>query len=179
MSSAGAVRAETGTTRTEAPGTGGRGGSGAHAATPAEAPAPGFSPRRRLFGRQPERGVGAVTREVAQDVSALVRAEIDLAKTELQVAGKAKGLGIGLLVGAGVFAWLGLQALLITLGFVLALFVWDWLAALIVTLLLLLLAGVLALVARSKLAKPMDLGTTRKNVQEDVTWAKAHLPSRS
>ena len=156
-----------------------RAGTGAHAATPADVPAPGLSPRRRFFGRQPERGVGEVGRDLAQDVSTLVRAEIDLATTELKTKARAKAVGIGLLVVGGILAWLGLQGLLITLGFVLALFVWDWLAALIVTLLLLVVAGVLALVARSQLRKPFDVDTVKKNVQEDVAWVKAHLPNRS
>lgn len=136
------------------------------------------SSRRGLFGERPTIGSGAAAKAVAEDVSDLVRAEIELAKAELAHGAKAKATGLGMLAGAGVAGWLGLQGLLITLALLLALVLPMWAAALIVTGVLLAGAAALALIGRRKLAVPVSLETTRNNVEEDVAWAKAHLPSR-
>lgn len=151
--------------------------------TPPQSPAPQAIANgggRRYFARSTElgTGAGAAAKAVAEDASALVRAEIELAKAEMTSAVQAKALGGGLLVGAAVAGWLGLQGLLITLGFLLVLVLPAWAAALIVTALLLLVAAVLALLGRRKLKTPLNLEITKRSVEEDVAWAKAHLPNR-
>ncbi|MGI8575014.1 MAG: phage holin family protein [Egibacteraceae bacterium] len=113
-----------------------------------------------------------------QDASDLVKAELALAKAELAKGAKAKAAGVAALVVAGVFGWLGLQGLLITLALVIAIWLPLWAGALIVTLVLLLGAGIAGLIGKKKLEQPANLDTTKQNVQEDVQWAKAHLPSR-
>lgn len=123
-------------------------------------------------------GAAAAAKAVAEDASALVKAEIDLAKAELTAAVQTKAMGGGLLTAAGALGWLGLQALLITVGLLLALVLPAWAAALIVTAALLLPAGVLALLGRRKLAVPVSLDTTKANIEEDIAWTKAHLPGR-
>ena len=133
---------------------------------------------RGLFAPQPTIGAGAAAKSVAEDASALIRAELELAKAELAASAKAKATGAGLLAGAGVFGWLGLQGLLVTLALVLALVLPAWAAALIVTAALLAVAGVLGLVGKGKLATPVSLDTTKHNVQEDVEWTKSHLAKR-
>ncbi|HWB72287.1 MAG TPA: phage holin family protein [Egibacteraceae bacterium] len=115
---------------------------------------------------------------MVEDASALIRAEIALAKTELTRAVKAKATGGGLLVGAGVCGWLALQGLLLAAGFALALVLPGWAAALVVSVLLLMAAGVLALVGRRLLATPVSIETTKHNVEEDLAWTKAHLSGR-
>jgi hypothetical protein len=131
---------------------------------------------RRLFGLRPSVGVGAAGKAVADDLSALIKAEIALAKAEVTDGLKAKGAGAGAFGAAAVLGWLGIQGLLITLGFVLAIWLPGWAAALIVTVLLLAGAGIAALVGRKKMAVPVKLDTTKSNVTEDVAVAKAHLP---
>ena len=133
---------------------------------------------RVSFGPRPTIGVGAAGKAVAEDISALVKAEIALAKAELSDGVKAKGMGAGAFVGAAVFGWLALQGLLITAGFALALVVPGWAAALIVSVALLLLAGVAAMIGKRKLAVPVTLDTTKANVEEDVAWTKSHLAKR-
>lgn len=143
-------------------------------------------------------GVGAAAKAVAEDVSALVRAEIDLAKAELAAGAKAKAAGAGMMAGTAVLAWLGLQALVIAAGFALALVMPGWAAALVVAVVLFLIGVVLALVARSLLSKPVGvtiareqaqadmqmakdrlrLARTRSQVQEDVEWTKSRLTRR-
>jgi uncharacterized membrane protein YqjE len=127
------------------------------------------------LGPKPTVGVGAAGKAVAEDISALVKAEIALAKAELSEGAKAKAVGAGAFAGAGIMGWLGLQGLLITLGFVLALWVPAWAAALIVTGVLLVGAAIAALVGRSKITTPVSLDTTKANVEEDVAWTKSHL----
>lgn len=130
-----------------------------------------------LRGRlAPQRvAAGDAARSVAEDASALVRAEIDLAKAELAASVGAKATGAGLLTGAGVMGWLGLQGLLVAAGFALALVVPGWAAALIVSVVLLAIGGVLAAIGKAKIATPVNLDTTKRNVQEDLAWTKSHL----
>lgn len=120
-------------------------------------------------------GLGSAARAVAEDVTALVRAEIDLAKAELMEGVRAKATGMGLLVGTGVLAWLGAQGLLITAGLALALVMPGWAAALIVSVVLLLVGGILALVARRKLQAPVGVSAAKEQAQQDVDWAKQRI----
>ena len=124
-------------------------------------------------------GTRVAARAVIEDATALIRAEIALAKAEAQRAIRAKATGAGLLAGAGILGWLGLQGLLITIAFGLAAAgLPGWAAAGIVTLVLLLIAGVLALLGRGRLQEPLTLETTKQNVEEDVALTKSHLPSK-
>ncbi len=145
--------------------------------TNADAPPGGAEPRLN-FGPKPTVGVGAAGRAVAEDISALVKAEIALAKAELSAPLKAKAAGAGAFAAAGALGWLGLQGLLITAGFALALVLPGWLAALIVTLVLLVAAGIAAMVGKRKMAAKVSLDTTKSNVEEDVAWTKSHLAKR-
>lgn len=133
---------------------------------------------RFSFGARPTVGAAAALKAVAQDTSELVRAELDLAKAELTQGLRANGVGVGLLVGAGVLLWLAVQGLLIFAGLLLALVVPGWAAALIVSAVLIVIAAVLALVARRKLGTPVSVDQAKTNVQEDVAWFKTHLRRR-
>lgn len=135
------------------------------------------SPRLN-FGPKPTIGVGAAGKAVAEDISALVKAEIALAKAELSSGMKDKAMGAGAFGAAGAFAWLGLQGLLITSGFALALVLPAWAAALIVSVVLLLIAAIAGLVGKRKMASTVSLDTTKENVEKDVAWTKSHLPKR-
>lgn len=142
------------------------------------AAAPAGTEPRVSFGPKPTIGVGAAGKAVAEDISALVKAEIALAKAELSDGVKAKGMGAGAFGAAAVLGWLGLQGLLLTIGFALALVLPGWAAALIVTAVLLIGAGVAAMVGKKKMAVPVKLDTTKANVEEDVAWTKSHLAKR-
>ena len=88
---------------------------------------------RFTFGARPTIGAGPALKAVAQDTSELVRAEIQLAKAELTAGLTTNATGVGMLVGAAVMLWLAVQGLLITLGFVLSIWLPGWAAALIVS----------------------------------------------
>ncbi|MDP8971472.1 MAG: phage holin family protein, partial [Actinomycetota bacterium] len=87
----------------------------------------------RPFGSRTRVGAAAAARAVAEDASALVRAEIELAKAEVMQSVKVKAAGSGLLVGAAVCGWLAIQGLLLTAGLALALVLPGWAAALVVS----------------------------------------------
>jgi hypothetical protein len=97
--------------------------------------------------------LGAAAKDVADHTKTLVKLELELASLELKRKLTSLGLGIGLLVGAGIFALFGLGFLLATATAALATALSTWLALLIVTLGVLVLAGVLALVGLKAVKK--------------------------
>lgn len=102
-------------------------------------------------------GVGQAAKEVTDRVKSLVKLELELAKLEVTKKIASFGLGIGLLVGAGLFGLLLLGFLFATVAALLATFLSTWLALLIVTALLALIAGALALAGLSALRKGTPL----------------------
>ena len=89
-------------------------------------------------------GVGAAAKQVVDHVKTLVGLEVELAKVEIGRKIGALGIGIGLLLGAAVFGVYALGFLFATVAAALAEALPVWLALLIVTLFLLVVAGVLA-----------------------------------
>lgn len=106
---------------------------------------------------QPELGsdptLGALVHDMTQQMSTLVRDEIRLAQAEMTRKGKKAGIGVGLFGGAGLVALYGVAVLLATVVLALALVMPAWLAALIVTVVLFAVAGVLALQGKSNVSK--------------------------
>ncbi len=90
-------------------------------------------------------GLGGAAKIVAEHASSLARLELELATLELKRKIAALGIGIGLVAGAALFALIGLGFAFLTLAAVLDTFLATWLALLLVTVLLLGLAGGLAL----------------------------------
>lgn len=90
-------------------------------------------------------GLGAAVKEVAERASSLVRLELELASLELKRKLGALGLGIGLTLGAAVFAVFALGFMLATVAAALATFLATWLSLLIVTVSLFVVAGMLGL----------------------------------
>jgi Putative Actinobacterial Holin-X, holin superfamily III len=113
--------------------------------------------------------------DLTDQVTRLVRAEVQLAQAE--VTGKAKrlGVGAGLFGGAGLFAVLGLGALVTAAILGLAAVLPGWLAGVIVAVVLFLIAGVLALIGKKdvqKAAPPLPTETI-ESVKTDVATVKA------
>ena len=92
-------------------------------------------------------GLGTAVKQVAEHASSLVRLELELASLELKRKLGALGVGIGLGLGAAAFGVFFLGFLFATVAAALATFLPTWLALLIVTLVLLLGAVVLGLLA--------------------------------
>ena len=108
-------------------------------------------PTHATNGQSP--GLGAAVRQVAEHASSLVRLELELASLELKKKVSALGAGLGLVVGAALFALYALGFLFATAAAGLATVVSTWLALLIVTLFLFLLAAVLGLIGRRMIQK--------------------------
>ncbi|HEY8372636.1 MAG TPA: phage holin family protein [Pseudonocardiaceae bacterium] len=100
-----------------------------------------------------EQSTGDLVARLSEQVSRLVREEIQLAKVELRDKGKRAGVGAGLFGGAGLLALYGLAGVLTALVLLLALVLPAWAAALIVGGALLVLAGILALVGRGQIRR--------------------------
>ncbi len=128
-----------------------------------------------------DRSTGDLVRELSEQVSALVRQEVELAKAEMAEKGRKAGLGAGMLGGAGVAALAAIGALTAFLVLVLDLVLPAWAAALIVTAVWGAVAGVLALRGREKVrevGKPMPEKTV-DSVKEDVQWLKGRTRSET
>ena len=98
-------------------------------------------------------GVGTAAKNVAEHASAIAKLELELAGLELKKKIAALGIGIGLGVGAAVFGFFFLGFLFATIAAALATFLSTWLALLIVTIALLLLAGTLGALALRSIRK--------------------------
>jgi uncharacterized membrane protein YqjE len=120
--------------------------------------------------------LGELFKDLTEQMSRLVRDEVQLAKVELQEKGKQAGVGAGLFGGAGLVALLGLQALVACAILALALVMDAWLAALIVGVVLLAIAGVFALIGRSRLrrATPPVPQQAVAGVKQDIEVVKEH-----
>ncbi|SNY59958.1 phage holin family protein [Paractinoplanes atraurantiacus] len=121
-----------------------------------------------------DQSTAELVQRASDQVSRLVRDEIALAKAELAEKGKHAGIGIGLFAGGGVFALYGVGALIATLIIVFSLFLDLWLAALIVTVALFVIAGVLALIGKKQVSKavPPEPSAAIESVKADVDQVK-------
>ncbi|MBX6356689.1 MAG: phage holin family protein [Micromonosporaceae bacterium] len=112
-----------------------------------------------------------LVRQASDQITRLVRDELALARTEMVAKGKQAGMGAGMLGTGGVLGLFGLAALFVTAGLALDLVVPGWLAALIVALALLALAGMFALRGRNQVRQvspvPKEtVGTVREDIDE-------------
>jgi uncharacterized membrane protein YqjE len=125
-----------------------------------------------------ERPIGDLVKQLADQTSTLVRKEIDLAKAEVTQQGKEAGKGVGLLVGGAVVALLGAGTLVAFIVMLLDGAMPNWLAALIVAVVLLALAAGLAMAGRNRLRRATPPAQqTVETVKEDVQWAKTQTRS--
>ena len=129
------------------------------------------SPRPAL-GEDPT--LGALVHDMTEQMSTLVRDEMRLAQAEMTQKGKAAGLGIGLFGAAGVVALYGVGTLIATVILVLALAIPAWLAALIVTVVLFVVAGILALQGKNNVSKatPVPPEQAIEGIKEDIATVK-------
>jgi uncharacterized membrane protein YqjE len=122
---------------------------------------------------------GASTAELlgrlSDQMSTLVRQEIELAKTELGEKGKRAGIGAGMFGGAGLAALYMVGTLLAAVIAALSLAMDTWIAALIVTAALGAAAAILALQGRNKVqeATPPAPERTIASVKRDADTIKA------
>ena len=121
----------------------------------------------------PQPSVGELVSKASEHFSTLIRAEVELAKSEVSDSVKRAGIGGGLIAGAGVVLLLSVPFLFVVLAEVLvAIGLWRWLSYLIVWVLFLLIAAVMALIGRRSLKKVKKPERTLETVKDTAAWAK-------
>ncbi|MEU4622307.1 phage holin family protein [Actinoplanes sp. NPDC023801] len=128
-----------------------------------------------------EKSTAELVQQASEQLSRLVRDEITLAKVELAEKGKRAGIGAGLFGGAGALAMYGLGAAITTGIIALDLVLPLWLAALIVTVVLFAIAGVLALLGKKQISRavPPEPLAAIESVKADVDEVKHAVKERS
>jgi len=118
--------------------------------------------------------ISELIQRLSEQTTRLARQEVELAKAEMTVKGKRLGIGAGAFGGAGLVALFGLGALTATAILLLATAVAPWLAALIVAVVYLAVAGGLALIGKSKVesATPPLPERAVASVKQDVEQTK-------
>jgi len=121
--------------------------------------------------------IGDLIKAMSADLSRLVRDEIQLAQTEISAKVKQAGVGVGAFGGAGVLALYGIAVLIAAAVLGLAVVLAPWLAALIVGVVVLAIAGVAALIGKRKVseAAPVVPERTVASVKEDVAEIKESI----
>ena len=125
-----------------------------------------------------EPSLGQLFAELSRETTTLVRQEVSLAKTELSHKAARVGKDVGFLAAGGAILYAGFLAIMAAVILALALFLPDWLAALIVGVVI---AGVgyflvqrgLDALKREELAPRQTLET----LKEDAEWAKEQTTS--
>ncbi|GAB3656780.1 phage holin family protein [Nocardioides korecus] len=118
--------------------------------------------------------LGALVNDLTTQVPELIRSELRLAQAEMAEKGKRAGLGIGMFSGAGLMAFFGFGTLLATIVIALDLVLPLWLAALIVTVVLFAIAGILAMMGKKKVAQATPLAPERAQagLKDDIATVK-------
>jgi cbb3-type cytochrome oxidase subunit 3 len=130
------------------------------------------------LGRRDE-SLGEVARDLTRDLSLLVRQEVQLAKAEMAEKGRVAAPGVGMIGGATGAALLAGGALTAAAILALAIFLPEWLSALIVGAVLAVVAYVLVKRGKERVAEagaPIPEQTI-ETVKEDVEWAKTRASS--
>jgi hypothetical protein len=120
--------------------------------------------------------VGDLIKGIQDDVRALVQDEIELAKAELVPSAKKAGIGAGMLGGAGYFGINGATLLYVAAALgIYALGLSLWLSFLIVAVVLLLIAGILALIGMRNLKKVKGPDKTIAQAKTSVAEIKGAI----
>jgi hypothetical protein len=118
--------------------------------------------------------LGALVHDLTEQVPQLIRSEMRLAQAEMTEKGKRAGLGIGMFSAAGLLAFLGLCCVVTTAILGLAHALPDWLAALLVGVVLFAGAGIAALAGKKEVAQatPPAPEAAIEGVKEDLSVVK-------
>ncbi len=124
-----------------------------------------------------DRPMGELVKQLSDQTTALVRAEVELAKAELSEKGKKAGMGAGMFGGAGLFGVVGFAALTTAFIAALDLAMATWLAALIVAVVYFAIAGIAALMGKKKVAQATPLAPQQAidTTKADVELTKARV----
>jgi hypothetical protein len=122
-----------------------------------------------------EASTGQLLVQASDDISRLIREEMQLARRDLVSSGKRVGIGVGLFGLAGTLALYGLAALIATAILAIAQGLDAWLSALIVAVVLFAAAGVAALIGKGSVSRAPEPPKERvESVKADVAAATGH-----
>ena len=119
-----------------------------------------------------DRSAGELVQQLSQQTADLVRQEMRLATAELQEKGKKAGIGAGMFGGAGLVALYGVGALIAAAVLGIGTFLEPWIGAVIVGVVLLAIAGIVALTGKRKVEQatpPLPeraMESTKRDVDE-------------
>jgi uncharacterized membrane protein YqjE len=135
---------------------------------------PNSSPTQTDGASSEQRSISDLLQQLSEQTTRLAQREIELAKAEMAQKGKRLGMGIGAFSAAGVLALLALGALTATAILALATAMDDWLSALVVTVVYLLIAGALSLFGRAQVEEgtPPVPEQAAESVKEDLEQTK-------
>ncbi|HYP22639.1 MAG TPA: phage holin family protein [Actinomycetota bacterium] len=124
-------------------------------------------------GAGADKSAGQLMKEVTEDLSTLIRKEVELAKQEVgqSIATKVKGVVVILIAGV-----IGLFALIFALFAIRDGFdelLWTWAADLATAGVLLLLAAGAGLIAKKKLTAPVSAEMTKQSLKDDAEMVKS------
>jgi uncharacterized membrane protein YqjE len=112
-----------------------------------------------------KQSLGNLVAGVTEDMSTLIRGEIELAKTELRDSAQVASKGAGLLAGAAAVASMAGLFLLLTFAWILVqLGLPNWAAFGIVTLVLTIIAVILGLLGRKQLQEVKGLARSNESL---------------
>lgn len=122
-----------------------------------------------------------LVRRASEQISTLVRDEIQLARTEMAEKGKRASKGAGLFGAAAMLALYGVAALLTAVILAVALALPAWAAALIVGAVLLVIAGILVILGRGNIRRigPAVPQATIDSLRADVNAVTNAVEDRS
>lgn len=124
--------------------------------------------------------IGELLSRLSAQTARLVRDEIRLAQKEFQTSARHAGVGAGLLSVAGVLLLFGLLGLLAAAVAALALVLPVWASALIVGVVLLVIAGLAALISRRQVEQVTPpVPHTVENLKKDIDEVKGAAHVRS
>ncbi len=122
------------------------------------------------------RSLGELFGDLGRNTSNLVRQEVQLAKTEMLQKAATFGKSAAFFVVAGVFAFVGFEALIACAILALSNVLSAWLAALIVAVALFVLGGILVMLAIGAIKKEGVAPTeTIESLQKNAQWAKEEI----
>jgi uncharacterized membrane protein YqjE len=118
--------------------------------------------------------MGELVSRLSTEMSTLMRGELELARLELTEKAKHTGKGAGAFGAAGLVALYGVGVLIATAILALALVLDAWLAALLVGVVLLAIAGGIALFGKKQVSEgtPMKPERATENLRRDVEAVK-------
>jgi hypothetical protein len=131
------------------------------------------------IARNEERPLGELVQDLSRQTSTLIRQEMRLAQAELTEKGRHAGKGAGMFGGAGLVALYGVGALVTAAILGLATVLEPWIAAAAIGVVLLVIAGVLALTGKKEIeeAGPPKPELALDSVGRDIDTVKARARS--